>query len=56
MNIWGCLFSLVVLLWLFYEYLLYVKRKIKEIMKEYAKLQKAKKDLTDFLKKYKEDK
>ena len=56
MNIWGLILILVLLLWGFYEYLIFIIRKLKEIKKDYIKLLEMRKDLNNILKDFNNDK
>ena len=51
MNIWGLLFIIILLLWLFIEYLRYVKNKIAELFKDYKKSVEMRKELETFINK-----
>jgi len=55
MNIYKLLFITVLMLWGFWEYLLIVNRKFKEIIKDYKKLKEMEKDLKDMFKTGKHD-
>ena len=49
MNCWLLLFIVTLLLYLFYEYVLYVRKQIRGLLKDYKKLKKAEKELKDMI-------
>lgn len=51
MNIWGALLILTILLWLFYEYTLYISKKTKGILKDYLELKKMERKFAEEIKK-----